>query len=146
MTLAAAVITLVLFLRYNAKRKSRKSPPRRNSNSKVEKFLKQYAYEMPTRYSHSDLKKITNNFAEKLGEGGFGVVYKGKLRNGALVAVKLLDRHRHSEAQFMNEVATIGHVHHVNLVRLLGYCFEIFTSALVYEYVANGSLDKFIFA
>jgi serine/threonine protein kinase len=46
----------------------------------------------------------------------------------------------------MNEVATIGHVHHVNLVRLLGYCFESFTSALVYEYMPNGSLDKFIFA
>lgn len=46
----------------------------------------------------------------------------------------------------MNEVATIGHVHHVNLVRLLGYCYESFTSALVYEYMANGSLDKFIFA
>eukprot|EP00253_Pinus_taeda_P011755 PITA_11755 len=130
--------------------RKRKQPPPPlprtcNSISKVEKFLKEYAYEMPTRYSQSDLKKMTSNFAEKLGEGGYGVVYKGKLRNGALVVVKLLDRHRHSENQFMNEVATIGRVHHVNLVRLLGYCFESFTSALVYEFIANGSLEKFLF-
>ena len=128
--------------------RQRKQPPLpRSSTSRVEKFLKEYAYEMPTRYSQSDLKRMTNNFTEKLGEGGYGVVYKGKLRNGALVAVKLLDWHRHSEStQFMNEVATIGRVHHVNLVRLLGYCFESFTSALVYEYMVNGSLEKFIFA
>jgi serine/threonine protein kinase len=118
---ALTAIALVLFLTFYVKRRK---PPPGSSTSKVEKFLKEYAYEMPTRYSLSHLKKITNNFAEKLGEGGYGVVYKGKLRNGALVAVKLLDRHRHSETQFMNEVATIGRVHHVNLVRLLGYCLK----------------------
>eukprot|EP00253_Pinus_taeda_P002437 PITA_02437 len=144
-----AIVAVLLFLGFYAKKTIRKQPfppPPRSSISKVEKFLREYAYEMPTRYSYSQLKKITNNFAEKLGEGGFGVVYKGKLRNGALVAVKLLDRHRHSQTQFMNEVATIGHVHHVNLVRLLGYCFQTHTSALVYEYMVNGSLEKFIFA
>jgi len=141
---ALTAIAIVLFLRFYAK--SKKHPPPRSSISKVETFLKEYAYQMPTRFSQSEVKKITNNFAEKLGEGGFGVVYKGKLSNGALVAVKLLDRHRHSETQFMNEVATIGRVHHVNLVRLLGYCFQSFTSALVYEYMVNGSLEKFIFA
>jgi serine/threonine protein kinase len=135
----------MLFLTFYAKKRR---SPRGSSTSKVEKFLKEYAYEMPMpiRYSLFHLKKITNNFAEKLGEGGYGVVYKGKLRNGALVAVKLLDRHRHSQTQFLNEVATIGRVHHFNLVRLLGYCFESPTSALVYEYMVNGSLEKFTFA
>jgi hypothetical protein len=71
-------IALVLFLRFLVKR--RKQPPSPCSSiSKVEKFLREYAYEIPTRYSQSDLKKMTNNFAEKLGEGGFGVVYTGKL-------------------------------------------------------------------
>eukprot|EP00253_Pinus_taeda_P019603 PITA_19603 len=127
--------------------KRRRKAASRCSVSKVEEFLKEYADQMPTRYSLSQIKKITNNFAEKLGEGGFGVVYKGKLRNGTLVAVKLMDRHRQGEStDFINEVATIGRLHHVNLVRLLGYCFESFTSALVYEFMANGSLEKFIFA
>ncbi|KAH9306313.1 hypothetical protein KI387_010717 [Taxus chinensis] len=116
------------------------------SISKVEVFLQNYVHEMPARYSYSQLKNITDNFRHKLGEGGFGVVYKGKLLSGILVAVKMLDQSRQSEAQFMNEVATIGRIHHMHLVRLLGYCFEGFKSALVYEYMANGSLDKFILA
>eukprot|EP00253_Pinus_taeda_P009731 PITA_09731 len=134
-----------LFLTSYAKKRIH---PLDSSTTKVEKFLQDYAYEapMPTRYSLLDLKKITNNFAEKLGEGGYGVVYKGKLWNGALMAIKVLDSHRHSQTQFMNEVTTIGRVHHINLVRLLGYCFESCTSALVYEYMVNGSLEKFIFA
>ncbi|XP_059072426.1 rust resistance kinase Lr10-like [Cryptomeria japonica] len=57
----------------------------------------------------------------------------------------MLDQSRESETQFMNEVTTIGRIHHIHLVRLLGYCFEGCTSALVYEYMANGSLDRFIF-
>eukprot|EP00253_Pinus_taeda_P013547 PITA_13547 len=140
-------LTIIVVLSFTFFAKKRKHPPG-SSTSKVEKFLKDYAYEMPmpTRYSLLQLKKITNNFAEKLGEGGYGVVYKGKLVNGNLVAVKLLDRHRHSQTQFMNEVATIGRIHQFNLVRLLGYCFESPTSALVYEYMLNGSLDKFTFA
>ncbi|XP_059069171.1 LEAF RUST 10 DISEASE-RESISTANCE LOCUS RECEPTOR-LIKE PROTEIN KINASE-like 2.4 [Cryptomeria japonica] len=101
---------------------------------------------MPTRYSYSRLHKITNNFSDKLGEGGFGVVYKGRLPRGKFVVVKMLDRSRQSGAQFMNEVATIEMIHHVHLVCLLGYCFEGHTSALVYEYISNGSLDKFILA
>eukprot|EP01018_Ginkgo_biloba_P028232 Gb_34817 [translate_table: standard] len=118
--------------------------PKRNI-SKVEKFLKDFAYKMPIRYSYPQLKKMTNNFSDKLGEGGFGVVYRGKLPNGTVVAAKLLDQSRHSEMQFMNEVGTIGRIHHVHLVRLLGFCFEEFRSALIYEYMANGSLERFIF-
>ncbi|XP_059072858.1 rust resistance kinase Lr10-like [Cryptomeria japonica] len=114
--------------------------------SNVEKFLQDYVHQMPCRYSYSQLTKISNNFAHRVGEGGFGVVYKGKLSTGDLVAVKILDQSRHSENQFMNEVATIGRIHHVHLVRLMGYCYEEHRNALVYEYMDNGSLDKFIFA
>ncbi|GLJ09854.1 hypothetical protein SUGI_0117040 [Cryptomeria japonica] len=120
-------------------------PMNSRSIGKVENFLQSYNHERPTRYSFSKLKKITNNFSDKLGEGGFGVVYKGKLRSGFYVAVKILDQSRHSGSQFMNEVATLGTIHHVHLVRLMGYCFEGFRSALVYEYMANGSLEKFLF-
>ena len=74
---------------------------------------------------------IIKNFAEKLGEGGYGVVYKGKVMNDAVVVVKLLDRHRHCETQFMNEVVTIRRVHHVNSIRLL-YIFSRFLQAHSY--------------
>eukprot|EP01018_Ginkgo_biloba_P034570 Gb_34169 [translate_table: standard] len=113
---------------------------------KVENFLKQHAHETPIRYSFRQLKKATNNFREKLGEGAFGTVSKGKLSNGFAVAVKVLrDRSSQSEEQFMNEVGTIGRIHHINLVRLLGYCAKGSKRALVYEFMANGSLDNLIF-
>ncbi|XP_057821163.2 rust resistance kinase Lr10-like [Cryptomeria japonica] len=114
--------------------------------SNVEKFLQDYVHQMPCRYSYSQLMKITNKFAYKVGEGGFGVVYKGKLPTGGLVAVKMLDQSRRCENQFMNEVPTIGRIHHVHLVRLMEYFYEEHRNALVYEYMANGSLDEFIFA
>eukprot|EP01018_Ginkgo_biloba_P026810 Gb_11934 [translate_table: standard] len=109
----------------------------------VENFLQGYAGG-PSRYSYRQIRKYTNNFRDKLGQGGFGQVFKGKLPNGSLVAVKLLDQSRQSEQQFLNEVATIGRIHHLHLVRLLGYCFQKSKSALVYEYMINGSLEKYI--
>ncbi|XP_057827845.2 rust resistance kinase Lr10-like [Cryptomeria japonica] len=136
-------VAAILIVSFCCKRSSAALEP---SLTKVERFLDDYAHEMPTRYSYSQLKKITSKFADKLGEGGFGVVYKGKLPRGNLVAVKILDQSRHSETQFMNEVATIGRIHHAHLVRLMGYCFDGFRSALIYEYMVNGFLEKFIFA
>ena len=72
-------------------------------------------------------------------------MYKGNLLSGDLVVVKILDRQRHNEAQFRNQVATIGWDHHFNLVRLLGYFSKNIANSLVYEYMVNGSLEKFIF-
>ncbi|KAH9304380.1 hypothetical protein KI387_008784, partial [Taxus chinensis] len=99
---------------------------------------------IPTRYSFRRIKRYTNNFADRLGQGGFGTVYKVKLPNESLVAIKILDKSKHSQNQFMSEVATLGRIHHLNLVRLLGYCFEGSKRALVYEYMVNGSLEKYI--
>ncbi|KAL4179014.1 hypothetical protein AMTRI_Chr13g117970 [Amborella trichopoda] len=73
-------------------------------------------------YSYKDIKKMTNNLTEKLGKGGFESVYKGKLIDGRLIAVKVLVEPKGSDAEFTNEVATIGCIHHINLVRLLGFC------------------------
>ena len=61
------------------------------------------------------------------------------------MVVNILDRQRHNEAQFRNQVATIGWDHHFNLVRLLGYFSKNIANSLVYEYMVNGSLEKFIF-
>ncbi|KAI3865086.1 hypothetical protein MKX03_015633 [Papaver bracteatum] len=102
---------------------------------RIELFLENNALK-PTRYSHAEIKKITNKFETRLGQGGYGSVFEGKLTNGIQVAVK----------DFVNEVATIGRIHHLNVVRLLGFCVEGSTRALIYEFMMNSSLDKFIFS
>ena len=100
---------------------------------------------MPTRFSFQDLKSTTQNFSCKLGEGGFGSAYEGTLSNGAKVAVKRLEGLAQVKKSFSAEVETIGSIHHVNLVRLMGFCAEKSHRLLVYEYMCNGSLDKWIF-
>ncbi|XP_010517847.1 PREDICTED: probable receptor-like protein kinase At2g42960 [Camelina sativa] len=94
-----------------------------------------------------DLELATNRFAavNVLGEGGYGVVYRGKLVNGTEVAVKkLLNNLGQAEKEFRVEVEAIGHVRHKNLVRLLGYCIEGVHRMLVYEYVNSGNLEQWL--
>uniref|UniRef100_A0A2N9F5S8 non-specific serine/threonine protein kinase n=1 Tax=Fagus sylvatica TaxID=28930 RepID=A0A2N9F5S8_FAGSY len=88
---------------------------------------------------------MTKGFEDKLGQGGYGSVFKGKLRSGNLVAIKVLNKSKANGQDFMNEVATIGRIHHVNVVQLIGFCAEGSKQALVYDFMPNGSLDKFIF-
>ncbi|TYH53998.1 hypothetical protein ES332_D09G138000v1 [Gossypium tomentosum] len=84
-------------------------------------------------------------FKEKLGARGFGAVYKGVLSSRAVVAVKQLEGIEQGEKQFRMEVATISSTHHLNLVRLIGFCAEGHHRLLVYEFMKNGSLDNFLF-
>ncbi|XP_039168567.1 G-type lectin S-receptor-like serine/threonine-protein kinase SD1-1 [Eucalyptus grandis] len=91
--------------------------------------------------------RATNNFCDsnKIGEGGFGPVYKGQLPNGQEIAVKRLSEDsRQGLNEFKNEVMLIAKLQHRNLVRLLGCCTEE-ERMLIYEYMPNGSLDSFIF-
>ncbi|KAH6783165.1 hypothetical protein C2S52_008124 [Perilla frutescens var. hirtella] len=111
----------------------------------VECFLRSDNKLTPIRYSYSDIKKMTRGFQEKLGEGGYGYVYKGTLRSGQDVAVKLLGKSGTNDRDFMNEIATIGTIHHVNIVKLVGYCAQGSKRALVYDFMPNGSLEKYIF-
>ncbi|CAN1751362.1 G-type lectin S-receptor-like serine/threonine-protein kinase At5g24080 [Linum perenne] len=100
----------------------------------------------PVEFTFRDLQVRTWNFTQLLGTGGFGSVYKGSLGDGTLVAVKKLDKVLpHGEKEFITEVNTIGSMHHMNLVRLCGYCSEGPQRLLVYEFMKNGSLDKWIF-
>lgn len=96
------------------------------------------------RYSFSEIKKMTNSFKVKLGEGGYGSVYKGKLLSGGSVAVKILNESKDNGDEFINEVASISKTSHVNIVSLLGFCLEGSRKALVYEFMSNGSLEKYI--
>ncbi|XP_019464269.1 PREDICTED: probable receptor-like protein kinase At5g18500 [Lupinus angustifolius] len=94
-----------------------------------------------------DLEVATNRFSKDniIGEGGYGVVYRGQLVNGSPVAVKkLLNNLGQAEKEFRVEVEAIGHVRHKNLVRLLGYCIEGTHRLLIYEYVNNGNLEQWL--
>ncbi|XP_022861163.1 G-type lectin S-receptor-like serine/threonine-protein kinase At1g11300 isoform X1 [Olea europaea var. sylvestris] len=99
-------------------------------------------------YSIEKLVNATNNFhtANKLGEGGFGPVYKGELANRKEIAVKRLSTvSGQGMEEFKNEVAVISKLQHRNLVRLLGCCVERYEKMLIYEYMQNRSLDVFLF-
>ncbi|KAM7528484.1 hypothetical protein LguiB_031894 [Lonicera macranthoides] len=111
----------------------------------VETFLKNYGSLAPKKYRYSDVKKMTNSFKYKLGEGGFGSVYKGTLCDGSLVAVKVLKESKGNGEEFVNEVASISRTSHVNVVTLMGFCFEGPKRALIYEFMPNGSLEKFVY-
>ncbi|KAK4588159.1 hypothetical protein RGQ29_019236 [Quercus rubra] len=94
------------------------------------------------------IEAATNKFSEdnKIGEGGFGAVYKGTLPNGQHIAVKrLLARCGQGAVEFKNEVVLVAKLQHRNLVRLLGFCLGGEEKILVYEYVPNKSLDYFLF-
>ncbi|XVF48463.1 hypothetical protein PTKIN_Ptkin03bG0192100 [Pterospermum kingtungense] len=98
------------------------------------------------RFAH--IKAATNNFssANKLGEGGFGPVYKGKLAGGEEIAVKRLSTtSTQGLEEFQNEVTLTARLQHVNLVRVLGYCIEEEENMLIYEYMPNKSLDLYLF-
>ena len=112
----------------------------------IEEFLQSQNNLMPIRYSFSQIRKMAKGFKDKLGEGGYGSVYKGKLRSGHLVAIKMLGKSKANGQEFINEVATIGRIHHENVVQLIGYCAEGLKRALIYEFMPNGSLEKYIFS
>ncbi|GLU11997.1 hypothetical protein SLE2022_287070 [Rubroshorea leprosula] len=113
---------------------------------KIEKFLEDYKALKPSGYSYADIKRITDQFRDKLGEGAYGTVFKGRLSNDVLVAVKVLNNFKETGEEFINEVGSMCRIHHVNVTRLIGFCADGNKRALVYEYMPNESLEKFIFA
>jgi serine/threonine protein kinase len=103
----------------------------------------------PHRYSYQELKKATKGFKEKelLGQGGFGRVYKGTIpKSNIQVAVKRVSHEsKQGLREFVSEIASIGLLRHRNLVQLLGWCRRRGDLLLVYDFMANGSLDKYLF-
>ncbi|XP_047320047.1 cysteine-rich receptor-like protein kinase 2 [Impatiens glandulifera] len=120
---------------------------KRKGSNDAEKLVKTL-HDSDLNFKYSTLEKATESFAEsnKLGQGGFGTVYKGVLQDGREIAVKrLFFNNRHRAADFYNEVNIISSAEHKNLVKLLGCSCSGPESLLVYEYLPNKSLDGFIF-
>ncbi|XP_074270054.1 cysteine-rich receptor-like protein kinase 25 [Silene latifolia] len=138
----AIVVAIVYFL---CRRKARQAKRKLNileGNPSLDKFE-----ELPL-FKFEKLSAATNNFQEsnKLGQGGFGPVYKGTLEDGQEVAIKRLSGiSRQGAEEFMNEVLVISKLQHRNLVKLLACCVERRERMLIYEYMPNRSLDAFLF-
>ncbi|XP_057961787.1 G-type lectin S-receptor-like serine/threonine-protein kinase At1g11300 [Malania oleifera] len=123
---------------------------RQNNSSEmmIGNNMNQVKLEELPMFKFEQLATATNNFfvTNKLGQGGFGLVYRGKLPDGQEIAVKRLSRASgQGIEEFMNEVVVISRLQHRNLVRLLGCCAEGEEKMLIYEYMPNKSLDSFLF-
>ncbi|KAI3495233.1 hypothetical protein L1887_37473 [Cichorium endivia] len=142
----AILVSMIIFVFIRRKRK----PEGRPLDTSVHEHgdIGEISTAKSLQYSFGIIRAATDNFSNnnKLGEGGFGVVYKGRLQNGKEIAVKrLASDSGQGEEEFRNEVLLLARLQHRNLVRLLGFSLEGSERLLMYEFVQNASLDKFIF-
>ncbi|KAF2305009.1 hypothetical protein GH714_001026 [Hevea brasiliensis] len=142
-TVISALVSLSIYLFFKMSKKVKKDAI--NEKTACSELS---TMDYSSNFSLSIIEAATNNFSDgnKLGEGGFGAVYGGKLEGGKEIAAKRLSRTSGQGLQeFMNEVTLIAKLQHRNLVRLLGYCLEQNEKLLIYEYMPNKSLDVFLF-
>ncbi|KAL1191656.1 G-type lectin S-receptor-like serine/threonine-protein kinase [Cardamine amara subsp. amara] len=150
--IAASTVSLSLFVilasasfcfwRYRVKHKANISKNAWRNDLKSKEVSGLEFFEMNTIQIATDYFSLSN----KLGEGGFGSVYKGKLQDGKEIAVKRLSSSsKQGKEEFMNEIVLISKLQHINLVRVLGCCIEGEEKLLIYEFMLNKSLDTFVF-
>ncbi|XP_074380711.1 G-type lectin S-receptor-like serine/threonine-protein kinase At4g27290 isoform X1 [Apium graveolens] len=143
----AAILCLFLLYRIRRRRINREGPVQLNSINAATDREESQDFDLPL-LDFVQIANATDNFSpsNKLGEGGFGAVYKGVLEEGQEVAVKRLSKDsRQGVNEFMNEVSCIAKLQHRNLVRLIACCIEEGERMLIYEYMPNKGLDSFIF-
>ncbi|XLR57139.1 hypothetical protein S83_007811, partial [Arachis hypogaea] len=142
-TIAAALISVTTYSAYRFRKKIAEK------SSKIEDNYESYVDDLDLPLlNYSTIMVASNNFSvkNKIGEGGFGPVYLGKLANEQEVAIKRLSKSSiQGFSEFINEVKLIAKLQHRNLVKLIGCCIQGQEKMLVYEYMTNGSLDYFIF-
>ncbi|XP_020571676.1 probable LRR receptor-like serine/threonine-protein kinase At1g67720 [Phalaenopsis equestris] len=110
---------------------------------KLSTYFSEVATESAHRYDLSEIEDATANFQKKIGSGGFGVVYYGKLKDGKEIAVKVLTNESYQGIrEFLNEVTLLSRIHHRNLVTFLGYSQQDGKNILVYEFMHNGTLKE----
>ncbi|KAG6691509.1 hypothetical protein I3842_10G066900 [Carya illinoinensis] len=137
-TIVSAVLILCIYTSIYLRRRKQRKKVEMNEINSTESL----------QFDFSMIRVATDNFSDvnKLGQGGFGSVYKGKFSNGQEIAVKRLSRgSQQGDQEFKNEILLVAKLQHRNLVRLLGFCFEGNERLLVYELMPNASLDCFIF-
>ncbi|XP_065878498.1 cysteine-rich receptor-like protein kinase 44 [Euphorbia lathyris] len=137
-TISLVILVVCIFIFVKVRKK-----PRRKHES-----VNEMETEESLQLDFETVRVATNNFSleNKLGQGGFGAVYKGTLSNGQEIAVKRLSKDSgQGDLEFKNEVILVAKLQHRNLVRLLGFCLQGSERLLIYEFVPNTSLDHFIF-
>ncbi|XP_076917760.1 putative LRR receptor-like serine/threonine-protein kinase At1g67720 [Bidens hawaiensis] len=124
----------------------------RQRNSKTEpkhrvQVMSNAATEAAQSFTLSELRNATKNFGNKVGSGGYGTVYYGKLNDGREIAVKILESNNvyQGKKEFANEVSLLSRIHHRNLVQFLGFCQEEGKDILVYEFMHNGTLKEHLY-
>lgn len=150
LSIAAAVLVIATiascFLMNKGNKKNPKQDPSRQSLSRPINSFVDAATESAQCFTLSDLVEATKNFEEKVGSGGFGIVYYGKLKDGREIAAKLLINNSfQGKREFSNEVTLLSRIHHRNLVQFLGFCQEDAKSILVYEFMHNGTLKEHLY-
>ncbi|OWM64578.1 hypothetical protein CDL15_Pgr020545 [Punica granatum] len=143
------LVTIALCL-YIIKRKTRYSNQGELKHTIQSQRLASTFKDPPAEAAHcfmlSEIEDATKNFEKKIGSGGFGVVYYGKLKDGREIAVKVLTNDSYQgKREFSNEVTLLSRIHHRNLVQFLGYCQECGRNMLVYEFMHNGTLKEHLY-
>ncbi|RVX01848.1 Rust resistance kinase Lr10 [Vitis vinifera] len=124
----------------------RSNESKRKNIVRIEKFLEDYKALKPSRYSYMILRSLQITSRINWVKEAMELCTKEKLSNEVLVAIKILNNSKGNGEEFINEVRTIGRIHHVNVVRLVGFCADGVKRALIYEFLPNESLEKFIFS
>nr|PNR58102.1 hypothetical protein PHYPA_005097 [Physcomitrium patens] len=141
-TLGCLLVLMAIYVIY---RLSRNRCNRHMESGK--KMDKQHSFQNHTQvFSLRELRVASKNFSKKIGEGGFGPVYYGKLADGQEVAIKVSNGiSKQGQSEFFTEVDLLSRIHHKNLVSLIGYCQEKDNQTLIYEYFPNGSLRDHLY-
>ncbi|XP_076902446.1 G-type lectin S-receptor-like serine/threonine-protein kinase At5g35370 [Bidens hawaiensis] len=141
------IIILAVWIIRRAKNNKTKRKSKQPSENSYSGDLEMFSIAgLPVLFDYEDLVEATVNFSTRIGSGGFGTVYKGVLRDKTVVAVKKITAlGAQGKKEFGTEIAIIGNIHHVNLVKLKGFCAHGRERFLVYEYMSRGSLDRTLF-
>ncbi|MCL7031864.1 hypothetical protein MKW94_018177, partial [Papaver nudicaule] len=144
--LLLAAVIFFLLCRERKKHILRDDVSSRPPSQRLVSSLSDVSMETAYYFAYADLETATKKFEKKVGSGGFGMVYYGKMKDGTEVAVKVLTSNSYQgKKEFTNEVTLLSRIHHRNLVQFLGYCQEEGKSILVYEFMHHGTLKEHLY-